>query len=49
MQTESTVKVEEGDTKFDTTAVRYVNSADGKIRIQEIRIGGTKTKLVFTM
>ena len=49
VQTESTVKVEEAETKFDNTVVRYVNSADGKIRIQEIRIGGTKTKLVFTM
>jgi len=49
VQTESTVKVEEGDTKFDSTVVRYVNSTDGKIRIQEIRIGGTKTKLLFTM
>jgi hypothetical protein len=49
MQTESAVKVEEGETKFDTTVVRYVNSTDGKIRIQEIRLGGTKTRLVFTM
>jgi hypothetical protein len=49
VQTESPVKVEEGDTKFDSTVVRYVNSADGKVRIQEIRIGGTKTRLVFTM
>jgi hypothetical protein len=49
IQTESPVKVEEGDTKFDTTVVRYVPSADGKAHIQEIRIGGTKTKLVFTM
>jgi hypothetical protein len=48
-QTESQVKVEEGDTKFQTTVVRYVNSADGKVHIQEIRLGGTKTKLVFTM
>jgi hypothetical protein len=48
VQTESPVKVEEGDTKFATTVVRYGN-ADGKLRIQEIRIGGTKTKLVFTM
>jgi hypothetical protein len=49
VQTESSVKVEEGDTRFDTTVVRYVNSTDGKVRIQEIRIGGTKTRLVFTM
>ena len=49
VQTESLVKVEEGDTKFAVTAVRYVNDANGKVRIQEIRIGGTKTRLVFTM
>ena len=46
-QSESPVKVEEGDTKFDNNVVRYVSSADGKLRIQEIRIGGTRTKLVF--
>jgi len=48
VQAESPVKIEEGDVKFDTTSVRY-NNADGKTRIQEIRIGGTKTKLVFDM
>ena len=49
IRTESDVKVEEGDTKFDTTTVRYVSAADGKVKIQEIRLGGTKTKLVFSM
>src|ERR1035441_8389884 len=49
VQAESPVKVEEGDTKFAKTVVRYINNADGKVRIQEIRIGGTKTRLVFTM
>ena len=49
VQTESPVKVEESETKFDSTVVRYVNNADGKVHIQEIRIGGTKTRLVFTM
>ena len=49
VETTSDVKVEEGDTKYDTTSVRYVNSADGKVKIQEIRLGGTKTKIVFTM
>lgn len=49
VRTESQVKVEEGDTRFDKTVVRYVNNADGKVRIQEIRIGGTKTRLLFTM
>jgi hypothetical protein len=49
VRTESQVKVEEGDTRFATTVVRYVNSPDGKVHIQEIRIGGTKTRLLFTM
>jgi hypothetical protein len=39
--------VEESDTKYDSNVVRYVNSADGKLHIQEIRIGGTRTRLVF--
>lgn len=49
VRTESPVKVEEGDAKFAVTVVRYVHAADGKVHIQEIRIGGTKTKLVFNM
>ena len=48
VQVESPVKVEENGVKFETTTVRYSND-DGKTRIQEIRIGGTKTKLVFSM
>jgi hypothetical protein len=48
MEAESPVKVEEGDTKFNDTTVRYVGNADGKRHIQEIRIGGTRTKLVFS-
>ena len=47
-QAESPVKVEEGDKKFDNNVVRYVTSADGKVHIQEIRIGGTRTRLVFS-
>jgi hypothetical protein len=47
VQTESPVKVEESETKFDNNVVRYVNGADGKAHIQEIRIGGTRTRLVF--
>jgi hypothetical protein len=47
VQTESPVKVEENGTRFNNTVVRYVTSADGKLRIQEIRIGGTRTRLVF--
>jgi hypothetical protein len=43
---ETAVKMETGDSKFDTTAVRYNESA-GKSVITEIRLGGTKTKIVF--
>ena len=39
------VKVENSDQKFDNTAVRYTGG--DKPKITEIRIGGTKTKLVF--
>ena len=45
-QTECPVKVETADNKFNSTAVRFGNG-DGKLHIQEIHIGGTKTKLVF--
>ncbi len=44
---ESPVKVETGDSKYDNTSIRMDN-ASGKPAIQEIRVGGTKTKLVFT-
>src|SRR5258707_8159481 len=43
---EAAVTVETADEKFGATSVRYQNG-DGKYRIQEIRLGGTKTKLVF--
>jgi hypothetical protein len=43
---EATVKVESGSEKFSETSVRYT-TADGKMAVQEIRLGGTKTKLVF--
>lgn len=38
-------KIENGDQKFASTVVRYSN--DGKFQVQEIRLGGTKTKLIF--
>jgi len=44
--TEATVKVETGDTKYPSTSVRYAN-ADGKNKVQEIRVGGTNMKLVL--
>jgi len=43
---QSTVKVEESESKYSSTSVRYANS-EGKPKIQEIRLGGTKTRLVF--
>jgi hypothetical protein len=46
-QREAPVKVETNGTKYSATTVRYSNS-DGKLHIQEIRLGGTNTKLVFS-
>ncbi|MDQ6705512.1 MAG: hypothetical protein M3Z85_06060 [Acidobacteriota bacterium] len=43
---EANVKPETADKKFASTSVKYVVS-DGKNNIQEIRLGGTKTMLVF--
>ena len=43
---EVAVKVQTGETKFDSTAVRYAGSGD-KMSIKEIRLGGTKTTLLF--
>lgn len=43
---EATVKVEQNDSKFSSTSVRYAEE-NGKLKIQEIRLGGTTTKLVF--
>jgi hypothetical protein len=40
------VKVESADKKFDNTMIRY-NTEGGKQVISEIRVGGTKTRLVF--
>jgi hypothetical protein len=43
---EADIKVETAAEKFSSTSVRY-NAADGKYQVQEIRLGGTNTKLVF--
>ena len=43
---EASVKTEQVDAKFGSTSVRYAN-ADGKYKVQEIRLGGTNRKLVF--
>jgi hypothetical protein len=42
---ETAVKVETESSKYSTTSVRYLS--DSKNQVQEIRIGGTTTKLVF--
>ena len=43
---EADVKVENATEKFSSTSVRYTN-ADGKYKVQEIRLGGTTSKIVF--
>jgi hypothetical protein len=40
------VKVENEEKKFDTTSIRFVDLA-GQQSITEIRIGGSKAKLLF--
>ena len=40
------VKVQTGETKFDGTSIRYTGTGD-KVSIKEIRLGGTKTTLLF--
>ncbi len=44
---EAPVKVETGDGKFNSTTVRYSNAA-GKPTVEEIRLRGTSTRLVFS-
>ena len=42
---QANVTVETADQKFGATTVRYMNG-DGKYRIKEIRLGGTKMRVV---
>src|SRR5579872_6326183 len=44
---ETKVKTEAADKKYDTNAVKYVVDGE-KYKLQEICIGGTKTKLVVS-
>jgi hypothetical protein len=44
--TEASVKVETGDAKYPSTTVRYA-VADGKNKVEEIRVGGTNMRLVL--
>jgi hypothetical protein len=39
-------KIETSEKKFDSTAIRYMDQA-GKAVVSEIRVGGTKTKVLF--
>jgi hypothetical protein len=43
---EAAVKVETAETKYSATGVRYITSGD-LYKVEEIRVGGSKTKLVF--
>jgi hypothetical protein len=43
---EAPAKIETADSKFSSTSVRYTTE-DGKMKIQEIRLGGTNQKVVF--
>lgn len=43
---QANVKTETAESKFSSTSVRYQNG-DGKYRLQEIRLGGTNTRIVF--
>ena len=43
---EANVRLENSEQKYGTTAVRFLNG-DGKYTVNEIRLGGTKTKVVF--
>ena len=41
-----TGKVETNATKYETDQVRYEQEGD-KVKVSEIRVGGTKTRLIF--
>jgi hypothetical protein len=43
---EAPVRAETADTEYSGTSVRYKNG-DGKYRVEEIRLGGTTTKIIF--
>lgn len=44
---EADVRVETAEQKFGSTSVRYL-SGNGTYKVEEIRLGGTKTKLLFS-
>lgn len=43
---EAPAKLETADSKFSSTSVRYTTEG-GKMKVQEIRLGGTNQKVVF--
>jgi hypothetical protein len=43
---EAPISVQKADAKYRATSVRY-NSGEGTFKVQEIRLGGTDTKVVF--
>jgi hypothetical protein len=47
VRAEAPVKVETNGHKYGTTTVRLAN-VDGKLTMQEIRLGGTNTRLIFS-
>jgi hypothetical protein len=44
---EAPVKVETGDQKYSATTVRF-DTGNGQMKIEEIRLGGTKSKLILS-
>jgi len=46
--TEAKVKVESATQKFNSTSFRYDKAADGSLKLQEMKIGGSNMRLVFT-
>ena len=47
VRSEAAVKVEDSGTRYNTTSVRIIGAA-GQQKIQEIHLGGTRTRLVVT-
>jgi hypothetical protein len=45
---QAAVKVESGSQKFTTTSFRYDKTADGTLKLQQLKIGGSNMTLVFT-
>lgn len=46
--TEAKVKVENASNKFHETTFRYDRDASGKMKLQEVNIGGSNMRLIFT-